>query len=533
MLPQALDVLAESEPERTLGCIAKSTDMSKGFIEVKTRDIARAVNYCAWWLEEQIGRGADFETIGILEIADFRYTILFLAVVKLGYKLLAPSPRNTWEMNWSLLQQTDCRKILVPSETDAALSKLPRERAGLLLMGIPSFNELIEKESKPYPFDKTWGQGKWDPVLVLHSSGSTGPPKPIVLNHGAFSCLDNERNLHPVQGRRIQSTALFNFPGGGYYYSSPLPSHLSGFLSMVEIPIFSTSATVVLGPAGATPSGKILSETMKHYPIRGTFAAPNIVEELVLEPNGLEQASKLDFILFMGGPLSTAIGDQLSQKVTLCQFYGSTELLEIATLIPASKDWAYVEFHPTVEADLQQVEDNICELVFHQNKTERPRLGLDWTYPDVEHWHTKDLFKQHPTKSNLWQFYGRTDDLVVLATAAKFHPVSSEIIISGSPLLRGALMAGQGRSQAALLIEPKLGVDRASLVEKVWPVVEHANERATTAAQIDRSKIIVTSSDKPFQRTEKGTIIRKASLELYAMEIDQLYGADATPSSSA
>ncbi len=32
---------------------------------------------------------------------------------------------------------------------------------------------------------------------------------------------------------------------------------------------------------------------------------------------------------------------------------------------------------------------------------------------------TKDLFIPHPTKSNLWKIYGRTDDQIMLSTGEK------------------------------------------------------------------------------------------------------------------
>ena len=528
-LPQTLDLLAQTDPERLWGCIANSPDLSQGFTEVKMGDMAEAVHYSAGWLEARIGQGRDFETLAIMEIADFRYPLLFLAAVKLGYKLLALSPRNSAWMNGSLLEQLQCVKVLVPCGTDAIRSKLPKETTGVSLVEVPSFGELMgHKPSKRYAFEKTWDEAKWDPVLVLHSSGSTGPPKPIVLNHGAFSSLDNERNLPPVPGRKIQSTALFNFPDHGYYYASPLASHLSGFLSMIEIPIFSTTATVVLGPPGMTPTGKLLRALMNYYPLRGTFANPNIVEELLLEPDGLAQAATFDFLLFMGGPLPPAAGDRLSRVVPLCQFYGSTELLEIATLVPAPEDWPYVEFHPSVEADMQPATAagaaGVHELVFHRNaRPHSPRFGLDWTYPDVAQWRTRDLFRPNPKKSRLWQFAGRADDLLVLGTGSKFHPVPSEMAIAGSPLLRGAVVIGEGRPHAGLLVEAQEGIEREGLVQRIWPVVQAANEAADTVARVEKAWIVVATPAKPFVRTEKGTIVRKTTVDMYKEEIEELY----------
>ena len=112
--------------------------------------MARIVNYCTCC----IGRGENFEALGTMEIAGFRYTTLFLAAVKLGNKLVAPSPGNTQWMNSALLEQTRCIKIFFLEETNPTISKLPREGIKLLLLEIPSFNSLPKKGSKNYPFRK-------------------------------------------------------------------------------------------------------------------------------------------------------------------------------------------------------------------------------------------------------------------------------------------------------------------------------------------------------------------------------------------
>ncbi len=129
-------------------------------------------------------------------------------------------------------------------------------------------------------------------------------------------------------------------------------------------------------------------------------------------------------------------------------------------------------------------------MVLHKDHKFQGVRAVSCNFPDVEHWHTKDLFRPHPTKPSLWQFYGRTDDIIVLSNGEKFNPVPSEAIVAGHRLLSGALIVGQGRFQAALLVEAdEIANPTETLIESIWPIVERANAQAPGHARIIRSMI--------------------------------------------
>ena len=212
---------------------------------------------------------------------------------------------------------------------------------------------------------------------------------------------------------------------------------------------------------------------MQRYKLRALFCPPIIFEQLLQEPKGLEQAKQLDFLLYAGGPLSSTTGNLLSQVTDVCQFYGSTELGAAQALVPSREDWASLEWHPSWGADMQLFENNTYEMVLHKDPNLEGVRGFSCNFPDLEVYHTKDLFQPHATKPNLWQFYGRIDDIIVLSNGEKFNPVPSEVIISTHPQLSGATIVGQGRFQAALLVEPrdKGDIEANSLIEAIWPTV--------------------------------------------------------------
>ncbi|KAI4234458.1 MAG: hypothetical protein LQ349_003784 [Xanthoria aureola] len=531
LLPQVLDDLAITNPERVYACFPTTTDLKDGFRSVTMAQMARAVNHMAWWLDNSIGTSPSFETVSYLGLPDIRYAIFFLAAVKCGYKVLFPSPRNTVQINVSLLDQTQCFKFFVSSEMLPVAESLQKERKQLRFLAVPTLNEMLVDASEPYLYDKDYATARWDPMVVLHSSGSTGIPKPIVMNHATYAVVDNDRNLATVPGRRNQNFSLWNFgDDGGFSFSSFPPFHLGGFVAYIVLPIYSTHSTVVLGPPNKPSTGQTAAEVLRQLKLKALFCPPNIYEQLLQEPDGLELTKGLDFVMYAGGPLTTATGTALSKVTEVCGFYGSTETGPSQTLVPAREDWDTLEFHPLYGADMQPSVDEAYELVLHRDSKLEGIRGLDNNFPNIDTWRTKDLFRPHASKPNLWRFHGRTDDIIVLSNGEKFNPVPSEAIINSHPLVSAALIIGQGRFQAALLIEPvKTDESKTALVEQFWPTIEKANAQAQGHGRITRTMIVVAGPMKPFERAGKGTVVRKLTVEKYAAEIEALYSDDVLP----
>ncbi len=126
------------------------------------------------------------------------------------------------------------------------------EKRKLQILQVPSLNDMLVDASEHYPYQKDFATARWDPIVVLHSSGSTGrpyhrgiktyiadltltgAPKPVVMNHATFAVIDNDRNLPIISGRRNQNFSLWNFgEGGGLYFSSFPSCHVSFLLLLV------------------------------------------------------------------------------------------------------------------------------------------------------------------------------------------------------------------------------------------------------------------------------------------------------------
>lgn len=88
--------------------------------------------------------------------------------------------------------------------------------------------------------------------------------------------------------------------------------------------------------------------------------------------------------------------------------------------------------------------------------------------------------------------------------------------------MQGALVVGSGQFQAGLIIEPhadrKAANDKA-FFDEIWSWVEKANAGCPTHAKVWHSMIMVATPENSFKRAAKGSIIRKATYELYESEI--------------
>lgn len=182
--------------------VPHSADVTQGLRKITMKEPASAVNRLAWWIDSEIGHSEDLETLAYMGATDIRFGIFFFAAIKCYYKFLVPSASNSVSGNVSLLTACYCTKVFVTADMAKRIPDLEKNIPDLRNFVLVSLDDLLTGTSEHDLYDKTHAEGVKDPVLICHTSGSTGAPKPIILPNGAFNVIDNQRRLSKLEGRK-------------------------------------------------------------------------------------------------------------------------------------------------------------------------------------------------------------------------------------------------------------------------------------------------------------------------------------------
>ncbi|KAJ9252890.1 hypothetical protein DTO195F2_7311 [Paecilomyces variotii] len=527
LLATTLDRLAEKTPDKLFAVIPQGSELTSGFRDLSMKDLAQAVNLMSWWIENTIGPAQSRETLAYMGSNDVRYFIFMLACQKTGYQALFTSTRNSDEAHLHLLQATSCNKFFFSEERETRTLEIKGLLPSLEVFRVPTLKEILSNEGgqRSYAYTKSYADAENETLCIIHSSGTTGMPKPVNLTNGFWMCIDNLAQLAWPAGR--QPAAFITLSSQDLLLSTTPFFHGMGLLSFVLSIWF--GIPVLYGPDKPLSVEHLVGLLQTTRPTAAVFP-PSILEDLSHSSDALNCLKGLRTVNFGGAPLAPETGERLRQYTQIVPLLGASEIGVVPSLVPEDEaNWGYFEWNEAYGLDMQDFGDGLYEMVIPRQQNSREFQGVFHIYPEIKVYRTNDLYIQHPTNPRLWKFYGRKDDVIVLSNGEKFNPVGMETIIAGHPLVRGALVVGESRFQAGLLVEPNQGVpemDDNIFIEEIWPTVQEANQSIAAHGRIVKSNIRLASKTKPFKRTPKGTIQRRAVLRDYEKEIDALYATE-------
>ena len=288
----------------------------------------------------------------------------------------------------------------------------------------------------------------------------------------------------------------------------------------------------VLGPAHQPATAATIDQIMRIGKVTGMMLPPSLLESLCRDPNMLEHVRKLKYVHYAGAPLNKCVGDMISKDVKLVSALGSTEAGPYYVKTHNDPEWEYHNFCPSIGLEFEPRTKDLYEAVFYRKPGLERWQQVFRIYPHIDRFPTNDLMARHPTKLDLWAFAGRTDDLVALSHGNSLPASHMEAIITNHPDVRAAIIGGYGRARPFLILDlltdnipPAISRQDENLIDHVWPAVNKANEGCIDIVRLTKELTILATPTKPFIWTAKGTVMRRATIEMYKDEVNVLYEA--------
>lgn len=451
------------------------------------------------------------QVVGLLGPSDFEYLITLLAISRLGHTVLFLSTRIAKDAYVSLIENTHA-SFLIAHPAFRKVAESAGERTGVAVQSILEREDYENSSTGMASLPPTQLDGQTEAkhiCWIIHSSGSTGNPKPIFQTHSG--ALHNY--AHNVGLRGFITLPLFHAHGVSCLFRA-IHSRKLIYLYNANLPLTAPYLLTVL---------------REHREIEILYAVPYALKLLSESQKGLEILADLDLVMFGGSSCPKPIGDTLVQNgVRLVSHYGTTETGQLMTSFRdrSDLDWDYVRPGTSLLPYLQWEERapgiyELCVLDGWPSKVASNRP--DGSYA------TKDLFEKHPTRPNAWRYYARLDDTIVLENGEKANPLIVEGEARNNPNVREAVAFGANRPRLGLFLIRAAASACATdgeIIDYVLPAIEQCNAVSPAYAYISRDMIRVLPSDTTYRATDKGTVIRAAFYRDFEEQINKIYDTE-------
>ncbi|KAF5664492.1 nonribosomal peptide synthetase [Fusarium heterosporum] len=444
--------------------------------------------------------------VGILGQSGIHVVIQIIALNRLGYSSFLISTRLACPAITQLLDLSSCNVILTTPNFHSVLKEVQQNRQ-LDILPLLQNADLYGKDAPRFARNYNPEIESRKVAVIIHSSGSTGLPKPIYLTNssciGAFAVHMNMR--------AFLTSPLFHSHG---FYET-FRSIYSGK------PIYYTNYGLPLTRETVMAQLKATKPEIFH-------CVPYVIKLLAESEEGIKVLNDTKQVLYAGSGCPDDLGDRLVERgVNLCGNYGATETGRLATSArpEGDKAWNYIRILPPAEpyTVFDEVAPGLFECVVLDGLPSKSTTNSD---NPPGSFRTRDLFTQHPTRPTLWKFACRLDDRFTLINGEKVLPIPIEGRIRQEEIVKEAIVFGDGKTYPGILI---VKADRVAdmpdgdFLDAIWPSVEDANSRAESFSRIPKELVVIVPADAPYPRTDKGTFIRVPTYRQFEKEIEAAY----------
>jgi len=450
--------------------------------------------------------------VAVLGASDVDYLISVLGLSKLGHTVLFLSTRLSEEAHISLIQRTNAELLFVAHDFRAMGDKIRTHFGGSFKVRPLAMQQHFRAQKAaalaPSTLDPT--RETKNIAWIIHSSGSTGLPKPNAQTHAA--ALKNFTSQWHLTG--LVTLPLFHMQGLGCVFRSIM-----------------NRQQIYMYPAHLPLTAKHLIQTLEQHPeIKILYGVPYTMKLLADSEEAVSLCRNLEVLFCGGGACAKPVGDRLANAgVYLISHLGSSEtgqLMNSHRPLSDVLEWDWMRPSPLLQKFLRwepyDAEADIYEMVVLDGWPSKSASNRsDGAYA------TSDLWERHPDpKKEAWRYWARKDDTIVLSNGEKTNPLLFEDLARSLPLVDEAIVFGAQKACLGMFLvasEPDMGLE--TILEEVWPAIERGNRVVEAHAQLGREMIRLLTAEeaRSVRKTDKAGVIRAAFYRQFAGRIDELY----------
>ncbi|KAK1716697.1 hypothetical protein CaCOL14_000400 [Colletotrichum acutatum] len=472
-------------------------------------------------------------TVALLGVGNsISYLITQFALNRLHLRVLLLSNKNSPATRDHLLKVCNVVTIITDEASEASLhGESPCQLPVTKLISLDELRgnglEVYEEPGMGFETGDEWNVQS----MIIHSSGSTGVPKPIIHTNRSLCQIARMYRLLP------------EFFIENWYLCFPL-FHVAGLsIALSGLP---TGLPTSLPPTQWPPAPSSILSAWKSlaslgYPPDCLHCAPSVIEDLyeyiTLTTKDYTPLTDLKVLQPGGAPLSPSLLSKLQKiGVNVKTTYGTTETGPPLRTIPHTRDnpdvYRFRNLYPESEyVRMEPIADNLFECVVHRGFPLAAELWLEETAPNP--YRTGDLFNEDPPGSGYFVLQGRRDDILVHSNGEKTHAAALAMALEEDKtgIVAKTAVFGTGKPFPSVVVEinwsevEKRSISEADLPEEVWKVVGVCNNNSPTYSRIPRETVLILQEGKTLPVTPKGNVRRTIAWELYGDRVEELYNS--------
>ncbi|KAK8128911.1 acetyl-CoA synthetase-like protein [Apiospora sp. TS-2023a] len=531
LLPVIIDEVARQDPDRAWASLPiDDYDLEQGFEDVTYAQFANGINKLAHCITQALGppppaseEKGKFDALVYLGVPDIRYYMLIPAAAKAGRQVLFSSHMNSPELHISLIEQCDCRAMLLSRGVFAG--DILEERP-MPTVEIPELDDLLDLTvlAEPFPYTKTYDEAELDPFVICQTSGTTGAPRPITFRHSTMSTLDMQSELPDVDGRKHM---VWQRGVGTRFLMVASPFHAIACILAMTVYAFG-GCTLVPGFRNRPVEGiNEMCDIIKYSKAKVGFMPSFLMELIARRDDAADYISQMDTVVYGNGILSDFAGQMWSKTTRIFDVWGSAEVCTPPQLESDPEDYQYccfdIEHGGCVfkeREDLEYFGDDgarldLYELVVTLTPKSEKYIG---------YWCSLEVWTPHPDPEKApytWRFVSRVQDLV--AEAGEFA-LAFEKTLSKHGMVQHAIVVGQSGEKPTALVELADGFTKEVARRCLWKdVIAPANEDVPEEARVEENHMIFVLAGE-FVRSSEGHMLRMQTQQKFQGRIDAVYG---------